>query len=75
QEADFSTVNQDTLQHLYGDQIVQLKTNKLPQGLVTLEEIFSTDDQLRKVKTKMSTHANKYEEISVDEGKKLFLGK
>ncbi|KAH9298941.1 hypothetical protein KI387_030623, partial [Taxus chinensis] len=75
QEAEFSAVNQDKLQHLYGDQIVQLKTNKLPRGLVTLEDIFSTDDQLRKVKTKMSTHADNYEEILVDEGKKLFLGK
>ncbi|KAH9322843.1 hypothetical protein KI387_017482, partial [Taxus chinensis] len=55
--------------------IVQLKTNKLPQGLVTLEDIFSTDDQLRKVKTKMSTPSDNYEEILVDEGKNLFLGK
>ncbi|KAH9327148.1 hypothetical protein KI387_007326, partial [Taxus chinensis] len=52
-----------------------LKTNKFPQGLVTLEDIFSTDDQLRKDKAKMYTHANNYEEVSVDEGKNLFLGK
>ncbi|KAH9315871.1 hypothetical protein KI387_024498, partial [Taxus chinensis] len=52
-----------------------MKTNKLPCDLVTLEDIFNTEDQLRKVKTKMSTHDNNYEEILVDEGEKLFLGK
>ncbi|KAH9319104.1 hypothetical protein KI387_020873, partial [Taxus chinensis] len=53
--------------------IVQLKINKFSQGLVTLDDILSTDDQLRKDKTKMSTHADNNEEISIDEGKKLFL--
>ncbi|KAH9323256.1 hypothetical protein KI387_017895, partial [Taxus chinensis] len=65
----------DKLQHLYGYQIVQIKTKKFPQGLFTLEDIFSIDDQLRKNKTKMSTHADNYEEVLVDEGKKLFLQK
>ncbi|KAH9292840.1 hypothetical protein KI387_041976, partial [Taxus chinensis] len=74
-EAEFSAVNQEKLQHLYGDQVVQLKTNKLPQGLFTLEDIFSNDDQLRKEKTNISTHEDNYEEISVDDGKNLFLGK
>ena len=44
EEAEFSQPNQQKLQEQYEDQVIQLKTNKLPKGLVTLESIFNTDD-------------------------------
>ncbi|KAH9304936.1 hypothetical protein KI387_009340, partial [Taxus chinensis] len=65
----------EKLQHFYGDQIVQLKKNKFPQGLVTLEDIFNFYDQLGKDKGNILTHADKYEEILVDDEKKLLIGK
>ncbi|KAH9296132.1 hypothetical protein KI387_039720, partial [Taxus chinensis] len=44
EEAEFSTRNQDKLHQQYGDQVVQLRTNKLPKGLITLESIFNLND-------------------------------
>ncbi|KAH9327671.1 hypothetical protein KI387_007849, partial [Taxus chinensis] len=52
-----------------------MKTNKLPQGLVTLENIFNTDDQQRRDKGKISNHIDNYEQISVEDGKSLHIGK
>ena len=46
----FSVSNQDKLKQYYDDQIIQLKSNKLQKGLITLESIFSRDDELRKTK-------------------------
>ena len=35
------------MQDQYGDQIINLSSNKLPKGLITLERIFNPDDQAR----------------------------
>ncbi|KAH9323061.1 hypothetical protein KI387_017700, partial [Taxus chinensis] len=48
--AEFSARNQDKLEQQYGDQVVQLRTNKLPKGLITLESIFNPNDQFWKEK-------------------------
>lgn len=45
-EAKFSVSNYKNLKQQYGDKILQLKSNKLPKGLVTLEYIFNSDDQV-----------------------------
>lgn len=31
----------------YGDQMIQVKTNKLPKGLVTFENIFNPNDEFK----------------------------
>lgn len=46
-EAEFFSRNESKLQSQYGDQIVNLNSNKFPKGLVTLEGIFNFDDQAR----------------------------
>lgn len=52
-EDEFAAINQEKIKQQYDDQIIQLKSNKLPKGLVTLESIFSTDNQPKKSKTSM----------------------
>ncbi|KAH9297015.1 hypothetical protein KI387_028697, partial [Taxus chinensis] len=46
-EADFSSNMQAKLHESYGDQVIQLKTNKLSKGIVILEKIFSPDDEFK----------------------------
>jgi hypothetical protein len=71
----FSISNQDKLKQYYDDQIIQLKSNKLPKGLVTLESIFSRDDELRRNKAGMQVKEDHYEDLEVADGKFLKLGK
>lgn len=44
-EVDFFSKNQSKLQNQYGEKIMNLNSNKLPKGLVTLERIFNLDDE------------------------------
>jgi len=47
----------------------------LPKGLVTLESIFSTDDQLKKSKTSMQVKEEHFEELEIFKDKLLKIGK
>ena len=47
----------------------------MPKGLVTLESIFNTDDQLKKDKSSIQIKEEHYEEVEVAKDKKLKLGK
>ena len=51
EEAEFAQPNQQKLQDQYEDQVIRLRINKLPKGLVTLESISNTNDQLKKDKS------------------------
>lgn len=75
EEVEFSHANQEKLQHQYSDQIIQLKNNQIPKGLVTLESIFNIDDEARKPKANIQVQQDHYEEIEVFKGKLLKRGK
>ncbi|KAH9315552.1 hypothetical protein KI387_024179, partial [Taxus chinensis] len=62
------------IEEAYGDQVIQLKTNKPPKGLITLESIFDFDDAntYRRNFTKVKED---YVELEVANGKKLKVGK
>ena len=71
----FFVSNQDKLKHHYDNQIIRLKSNKLPKGLVTLESIFNRDDEFRRNKAGMQVKEDHYEDLEVVDGKFLKLGK
>ncbi|KAH9299884.1 hypothetical protein KI387_044107 [Taxus chinensis] len=75
EEAEFSAKNQEKLEQQYGDQVVQLRTNKLPKGLITLESIFNPNDQLRKEKSNIQVKREDSVSILVEENKPLQIGK
>ena len=75
EEAKLAQPNQQKLQDHYDDQIIQLRSNKLSKGLVTLEYIFNTNDQLKKDKSSLQIKEEHYEEIEVAKDKRLKLGK
>ncbi|KAH9317236.1 hypothetical protein KI387_019005, partial [Taxus chinensis] len=75
EEAESSARNQDRLEQQYGNQVVQLRTNKLPKGLVTLESIFNPNDHFRKEKANIQVKREDSEPIPVGEGKTLQIGK
>ncbi|KAH9303668.1 hypothetical protein KI387_008072, partial [Taxus chinensis] len=75
EEDEFSSRNQDRLEQQYGDQVVQLRTNKLPKGLVTLESIFNPNDQFQKEKVNIQVKGEDSEPIFIEEGKTLQIGK
>lgn len=52
---------------------MQLNSNKLPKGLVTLKVIFNSDDQLRK-KMNLARKKGDYKPFVVAKGKPLNLG-
>lgn len=71
----FAASNQDRLKGNYEDQVVQLKSNKFPKGLVTLESIFNTDDQAKKNKTSLLIQQEYYADLEIELGKTLKFGK
>ncbi|KAH9289573.1 hypothetical protein KI387_033690, partial [Taxus chinensis] len=71
EEVEFLARNQDKLEQQYGDQVVQLRKNKLPKGLVTLDSIFNPNDQFRKEKANIQVRREDSEPILVGEGKTL----
>ncbi|KAH9298523.1 hypothetical protein KI387_030205, partial [Taxus chinensis] len=73
--AEFAAKNQDKLQESYGEQIIQLKINKLPKGLVTLESIFNSDDQATIQRPNMVVKEEYLEEVEVSNEKFLKIGK
>lgn len=71
----FVVPNQNKLKQNYGDQIVKLKSNKLPKGLVSLESIFNSDDHAKKGKTNLLVSQEHYDSLEVAPGKNLKFGK
>lgn len=71
----FASSNQQRYKEQYGDQVLQLKNNKLPKGLVTLESAFNSDDQVKTGKANLLVQQNQYEHLEVAPGKNLKIGK
>ncbi|XP_059065935.1 uncharacterized protein LOC131857409 [Cryptomeria japonica] len=60
---EFAHQLQPMVKEAYGDQIMQLKSNKLPNGLITLENLFDKDDAKRD-KRKLTADKGDYTEMS-----------
>ena len=61
---------------VFGKEVVQLKTNKIPKGLVTLETIFDNQDRTQVNASK--NDAKDLEEVNLgtkETPKKVFIGK
>lgn len=54
---------------------MNLNSKKLPQGLVTLEGIFNSDDQVRGKGSNLITKNDDYTPITVANGRNFNLGK
>lgn len=75
EEVEFSNGNQHKFNKQYENQFLQHKTNKLPKGLVTLEPIFNTNDQIKKEKGDMFVKEEHYEPIEIFKDKLLKIAK
>lgn len=62
------------IKEAYGNQVIQLRSNKLPNGLITLENLFD-HEVAKKDKRKLTTNKEDYAEMSVDSGRVLKVGK
>ena len=74
-EAEFSDRNQSRLQNEYGDQIINLSSNKWPKGLITLESVFDRDDQARGRVMNLAVDEDDHTPVTVVDGKSLNMGK
>lgn len=54
---------------------MNLNSNKLPKGLVTLERIFNSDDEARVKNLSLTTKKEDFVPIAIDDGRTLNLGK
>ena len=54
---------------------MDLNSKKLPKGLITLEGIFNSDDQVRSKGSNLTTSKDEYIPITIVDGKTLNLGK
>lgn len=59
----------------YGDQVIQLKSNKMPRGLITLETIFNKDDVVKKTKAGLVVQQEHCIELELEPSKSLHFGK
>lgn len=74
-EAEFSKRNQYRLQDQYGDQIMNLSSNKLPKGLIDLEVIFNLDDQVKGKGLNIATKRDDYVPVAIVDRRTLNLEK
>ena len=74
-EAEFLDRNQLRLQDQYADQIINLYSNKLPKGLITLQSVFNPDDQERGRVMNLATNKDDHTPVMVANGKSLNMGK
>lgn len=61
---------------MFGNEVIQLKTNKIPKGLVSLERFFDGPD--RSNAKQPSTHKEDLEEVNLgtkNSPKKVYIGK
>ena len=68
--------NIDGKDTIFGNEVVQLKTNKIPRGLVVLETVFDNQDR-SKVESKELDHEN-LEEVNLgtrESPKNVYIGK
>lgn len=65
---------QPKVMEAYGDQIIQLKSNKLLNGLITLENLFDHDDA-KNDKRKFTADKGDYIEMTVGNGRTLKVAK
>lgn len=56
--------NIDGKETIFGNEIIQLKTNKIPKGLVALEGVFDGPDRSNAKQT--STHKEDLEEVNLE---------
>lgn len=68
-------MNQSRLQSQYGDQILNLSSNSLTKGLVTLEGILKFDDQMKSKALNLATNKDDHILVTVVEGRALNLRK
>ena len=73
-EAEFSYRNQSRLHDQYGDQIINVGSNKLPKGLITLESVFNPDDQARDRGMKLAKNKDYHMLVLVVNGRMLNIG-
>ena len=59
----------------YGDQIINLSSNKFPKGLITLESIFKPNDQVRERGMNLATNKGDHVLIIVVDRRRLHMGK
>lgn len=62
------------MKEAYRDQIIQLKSNKLPNGLITLENLFDHDDA-NNDKRKLTASKGDYVEMLIGSERVLNVGK
>jgi hypothetical protein len=74
-EAEFSDRNHSRLRDQYGDQIINLSSNKLPKGLITLESVFNPDDQARGRGMNLAAKKDDHIPVTIANGKSLNMGK
>lgn len=65
---------QPKVKEAYRNQVIQLKSNKLPNGLITLENLFD-HEEAKNDKQKLTTNKEDYVEMSVGSGRVLKVGK
>jgi len=73
QSGEFADQLQPKIEEAYGDQIIQLKSNKLPKGLITLENLFDLEDASLE-KKRFQENKEDYSKIQVSEWRKLKVG-
>lgn len=71
---EFADQLQPKVSKAYGDQEIQLKTNKLPKGLITPKNLFDYEDG-KNDKKKFTIDKGDYTELQVEDGWKLKVGK
>ena len=78
QELDCSAFTEtiDGKETILGQEILQLKTNKLPKGLVMLENAFDNQDRFTsKVKNKKPEELEEVNLGTIETPKKVYIGK
>lgn len=65
---------QPKVKEAYRNQVIQLKSNKLPNGLITLENLFDHED-VKNDNWKLTTNKGDYVEMLVGSGRVLKVGK
>lgn len=71
---EFADQLQPKVEEAYGNQIIQLISNKLPNGLITLENLFDHDDA-KNDKQNLTVDKGDYIKILVGGGRMLKVGK
>lgn len=74
QSGKFANQLQPKIAEAYDDQVIQLKSNKLPKGLITLGSLFDCED-MRNDKIKFTMDKGDYTKLKIGERWKIKMGK